>query len=139
MLVRCLRNRIDLLEDPAIRRHVEEHVHLESICLTIGECYQVFGIFFRAGVPWYLLCENSEDDYPIPFCFAFFELVDGSIGSGWCLSLSNSNVGNVAILPDQWASDERFLERLVDGEPDAISYFNELKAIEASRKHPRSA
>lgn len=130
MMVRCLKNKIVLLEDPAIRRHVEEYIHMESIGLAVGACYPVFGVSFRAGVPWYLLCEEINDDYPTPFCFAFFELVDRSISSGWSLSLGDSNVGSVSILPDRWAADKSFLERLIDGEPAAISYFKELKAIE---------
>lgn len=127
MLVRCLKNKIAQIEDSVMQMHVKECVHLEEIGLTIGECYRVFGVFFRNGIPWYLLCEESQDEYPKPSCSVFFELVDASVEPGWSLSLNNSNVGGVSILPDRWANDGSFLERLVDGEPDSVSYFNELK------------
>jgi len=133
MLVKCVENRILSLTDSAIRDHVKQYVHLKTIGLVIGRCYPVFGVSFRAGIPWYLICEDITDEYPIPFCSSFFDLLDGSFSSGWSLTLSQSNVGEVSILPDEWAMDERFLEKLVDGEPDAISYFNELKVIESNR------
>src|SRR3569832_118833 len=115
MLVRCSKNKVASLEDSAIRAHVEEHVHLESIDLTIGERYHVFGVFFRTGIPWFLICRQISDDYPVPYCSMFFERVEGSISAGWRLSLAQSNVGEVSILPERWAKDPRFLERLVDG------------------------
>jgi hypothetical protein len=132
MLVRCVENRVSSLTDAVIREHVKQHVHLEVIGLDVGRCYQVFGVSFRAGVPWYLICEDINDEYPTPYCSSFFELIDGSFGSGWSLTLSRSNVGEVSILPDEWAKDDRFLEKLVDGEPDAVSYFNNLKVTEAN-------
>jgi len=100
---------------------------LEAIGLEIGKCYQVFGISFRTGIPWYLICEDINDEYPTPFCSSFFEVVDGSLGSGWSFALSHPSVGENSILPDVWAKDGFFLEKLVNGEPDAVSYFNELK------------
>ena len=139
MLVKCLSNEISALRDDAIRAHVAEHVHMDSIDLMIGECYQVFGVCFRAGIPWYLLCIATTDDYPTPFCSAFFELIDAEITEGWCLCLSDSNVGSVSILPGRWASDSRFLEKLVDGNIEAVSYFNDLKLMEAGRSKRQSA
>ncbi len=137
MLVRCMKNKIASLDDPVIRAHVEQHVHMDSIELAIGNCYPVFGVIFRAGVVWYLLCEEITDNYPTPYCSAFFELIDGAISSGWSLSVADSNVGSVSVLPDRWAVDGRFLEKLVDGESDAVSYFNDLKAAEANRNRLR--
>lgn len=131
MLVQCVVTRVSSLRDAKIREHVADYVHSESIRLVVGRCYQVFGVCFRAGVPWYLICEDINDEYPTPFCASFFELIDGALDSGWSLTLSPySNVGDVSLLPDEWAKDDRYLERLVDGEPKAVSYFHSLKNAE---------
>ena len=134
MLVKCRKSDLTELENPEIRKHVQSHANVDTIGLTVGECYQVFGVMFRSGIPWYLLCAEPQDTYPIPFCFAFFDLIDGSISPGWTLSLSNSSVGSVSVLPARWANDERFLEKLVDGEHDAILFFDQLKIVEANYK-----
>ena len=132
MLVKCRTNELTQLENSEIRRHVQAHANVDQIELAVGECYQVFGIMFRSGIPWYLLCAEAEDTYPKPFCSAFFDIIDGLISPGWVLSLSNSNIGSVSIIPSQWANDERFLEKLVDGEQDAILVFNQIKFFEAN-------
>lgn len=128
MLVKCVKNKLSSLDKSQIARHISEHVHQDTIGFTIGVTYQVYGIIFRSGIPWFLLCENISDDYPIPVCYAFFELIDGSINSDWNITLSHCNVSNVSILPKKWAEDHYFMEKLVDGDTDAIMYFNNIKS-----------
>ena len=95
--------------------------------LLLAETTPFFGIAFRDDIPWYLICEDMDDDYPTPHCSIFFELVDATICEGWTLSLGPSNIGTTAILPREWASDAHFLERLIDGDDNAIGLFRELK------------
>lgn len=127
MIVKCITTSVESLPTVELRKHVKQHVHLAEIDLTIGQCYPVFGVQFRDGIPWFLLCENSNDDYPTPYCAALFELIDRNIAHNWQLSLSNSNVGAVAILPDQWAADPQFLEKLIERDGNAVSFFQSLK------------
>lgn len=127
MIVRCVENRVSSLAEATLREHVKRYVQLETLDLQVGKSYPVFGVCIREGVPWYLICEDANDEYPIPHCSSFFTLLDGRLEPGWSFTLTRSNVGECAILPDKWATDDRYLERLIDREPNAVSYFNDLK------------
>lgn len=127
---RCISNSINLIADENIKRHVQKYIHLSELDLRVGNEYTMYGIFFRDGVPWYLMCEQNDDDYPTPQCSEFFVLVDGRIPDGWVFSPYSANLASPAILPATWARDGRFLEKLVDGEPISIELFRKLKATD---------
>lgn len=129
LMVKCVENRLASLQSPEILEHASRYVHQDSVELVVGQRYPVFGVSFRDGIPWFLICESITDDYPTPHCSAFFELTDASIGVGWSLSLNQTNAGSISLLPDEWANDETFLEKLVDGDSAAVSHFNEMKAL----------
>ena len=134
MIAVCTANSILSIADPVLREHVREYVHLDEVGLVIGNHYPVFAVAFRDGVPWYLICEEINDDYPTPHCSAFLDLVDARVREDWMLSLSDTNVGKGALLPPEWASDGRYLEKLVDGDDDAIALFRRLKTRYGARK-----
>jgi hypothetical protein len=100
---------------------------LSEIGLRIGHLYPVYGVAFRDGVPWFLVCEEEDDSYPIPECSCFFDLVDARVDKNWVLSMQMTNVGSLSLLPKQWADDPSFLEKMVQGDSQAISVFSELK------------
>lgn len=127
MIVRCRTNVIEEIGDVDLRRHVREHVHLAEVDLTIGHCYPVLGVLFRDGVPWFLVCEDPKDEFPKTHCSTLFDIEEGDVPEGWQLSLESSNVGNSAILPREWAEDEQFLEKLVDGDAEASRVFHTIK------------
>jgi len=135
MLVKCIETKFKSIKDTAIQEHLNKYSTMGEIDLSIGLHYQVFGIFFRDGIPWYLICEEADDEYPRPNCSVFFELVDGSVSPGWSFSLNDSNVGKVSLLPDEWAADPSFLEKLVDEDAAAISRFNDIKVTEEKHTH----
>lgn len=127
MIAQCKSRTLNSITDAGLRDHVQQHVHLSDVDLVVGRSYHVFGVFFRDGVPWYLMCEEIDDDYPTPHCSAFFDLVDARLPEGWVLSFGSSNLGGTALLPSKWAEDGHFLERLVEGDAAAIAVFEELK------------
>jgi hypothetical protein len=129
MIAKCVRRSIDSIPDIALRDHVRQYVHLSEVNLNIGESYRVFGVSFRDGIPWFLVCEEPDDNYPKPHCYAFFEIGDAKLDPNWGLSLSQTNVGKYALLPIEWASDPSFLEKLVDGNVQAVQRFRELKSL----------
>lgn len=126
MLVKCIANRPTSLTDASVRQSFEKNVHLDRVELIVGHTYPVFGIVMRDGHPWFLVCEEPTDDHPKPHLAQFFEIIDGSIETGWWFCLE-SNIGGAALLPKPWAQDPAFLERLIDGELEALAYFRELK------------
>lgn len=126
MKCRCIRRSIAELS-PDDARHFGRHVHLDEVHLEIGREYLIFGVLLRDGRPWYLLCEEEDDDYLKPHFSELFELVDPRIPPDWSLALHNTNAGPFALLPTAWAADPAFLEKLVDGEPAAVAAFSRLR------------
>ncbi len=109
------------------QEHYKQYVRGQENYFSVGQEYPVYGVLFRQGVPWFLICERDNDKYPTPHFGVFFELADCQIPPYWSLALGPSNVGKVALLPDQWAKDSSFLERLVDEDQQAIADFFKLK------------
>lgn len=124
----CVSNTADAL-DPEALRSFRENVHQDSVDLVPGQIYPLWGVFFRKGVPWYLVCEDPSDSSPRPHLAALFQLVDGSVPAGWSYCVESSNLASPALLPTPWARDPRFLERLVDEEPGALAVFEEMKRL----------
>jgi len=126
MIARCIKKLVTDLE-PADAMHFQQNAHLDEVELVIGQEYLVLGTFFREGRPWFLICESDREEYPTPYYGAMFDLVDNRVPPGWSLAVGQLNVGSVALLPESWAADPRFLERLVDGEPAAIAVLEETR------------
>lgn len=124
MIVRCVLNKVSEILDPRIRQHVQESVHLENIGLTVGEEYHVIGLLVRFNFVWLYLCDEPNANYPKPYCSVFFQMVDSCIPVGWKLLPEESPI----IVPSAWAGYPQFLERLVDGDPDARAVFSEIKS-----------
>src|ERR1700749_4434661 len=118
MIIRCTNRVFDRLTDENAE-HVGEYVHMDELNLIVGQEYDVYGIILREGQIWYLICEEDSDEYPRPHFGKWFDLIDQRIPPGWSLTFENSNAGPVAFLPDTWAADASFLEKLVNGDEKA--------------------
>jgi len=127
MIIKCVGKSADHLEDRGALSNFRENVHLDELNLVIGQHYMVFGVVFRNRFPWYLICEYATDDYPVPHFSGFFELVDDRVPPEWAFRLGYTNVGEAALLPTYWARDPSYLEKLVDGLPEARTFFESLK------------
>lgn len=126
MRVRCTINKVrDLTASQ--REHFSRYAHLDRVGFNVGDLVPVFGVIVRDGLPWYLVCEDPQDEYPVPHFSAFFEVVEARVDPDWCLAMQ-TNVGDFAFLPPVWAVDPDYMEGLVDGHSDAIKYFEKLKA-----------
>lgn len=129
MLIECIGNAYEHLSCEYARQAYNKNIHQDEVCLEIGKKYIVYGIIFRdrEGFPWFLVCEDDEDEYPKPHLGAFFKIIDGDIPAAWAFSTECTNSGRIGILPKKWASDPYFMEKLVDGETEALNYFCQLK------------
>jgi hypothetical protein len=134
MKARCITNTLSSIIDPQLRAHIHEHVHQENIGLNLGETYWVHGVLFRSGVPWFYICDDVEAEYPKPYCSALFELLDSSIPFGWQLVPQLPTL----LVPTEWASFPHFLEQLVDGNPNAVTVFQNLRQRSATPDSPSS-
>jgi hypothetical protein len=126
MIGRCIKKVLADLA-PTDAEHVQRYVHLEEVDLVIGREYLILGVVFRDGHPWFLVCEDESEEYPKPHFAQLFTLVDNRIPPGWSLATEHLNVGPVAILPEKWAAESNFLEKLVDAEPGAVATFDAIK------------
>lgn len=140
MLIECIGNSPAHLSSKRARRAYERNIHQEEADLEIGRQYIVYGVVFMDGedLPWFLLCEEEDDEYPIPHLGSFFKIVDGEIPRGWEFTTEAKDFGNYGILPKRWARDPFFMEKLIDGDPDAVNHFRELIASSMGSKpeHP---
>jgi hypothetical protein len=128
MIVKCIANAKEAL-DRQFWSDVDDYLHQERANLVVGNTYTVFGLAFRGDRVWYLVCEDPDDGFPVLHLGAFFEPVDLRLPVGWALSLEPNNLGaGASLLPERWASDPTFMERLVDGTEDDHAYFHSLKA-----------
>ena len=130
MLVKCIGNSPEHLRDERTKQAYARNIHQERVWLEIGQTYLVYGVAFRDGenIPWFLICEDEDDEYPKPHLSAFFEIVDGKIPCDWAFTTTPNNAGEISFLPKRWAKDPCFLEKLDDEEIGAVEYFRELKA-----------
>jgi hypothetical protein len=120
MKVTCKYNTLAAIEDDSLRRHVERYIHQPEIDLVPGQQYEVFGVVFWDGVPWFYICEGPQSEYPVPSCAAFFQLDEMRVPDGWVLHWDGHSS---SLVPRWWAEMPNFLERLVDGETRAQQVF----------------
>jgi len=125
MLLNCIGNTTEGLTD-AQREHTRGHLNVSSVYLTRGETYVALGVVFRQGQPWFLVCEEDDAQYPTLHFNGFFEVTDARVPPGWSMSTQGGNFKAFALLPESWASNPRFMEPLVEGDPGAVAAFQDL-------------
>jgi hypothetical protein len=125
MLLECIINRV--VELPEVERSiVGQHVHLDTLHLVRGKRYVVYGIIFRAGLPWYLVVDDDDAEYPRPEFAGFFNVVDDAIPSGWRFMWRCGPWPDGALLPSEWCASGYF-EALLDGGPNEVALFKAKK------------
>ncbi len=127
MIVRCIGNSPTIITGEDAAKNFAESVNLDEIGLTIGQDYMVYGVILSGGFPWFLVTEEPGDEYPVPHFGQFFEVVDDRVPPDWSLHMAGGNTGGPAILPTAWARNPAFLEKLVDGVPEAVASFGRMK------------
>lgn len=103
----------------------------ENENLVLGKEYLVHGIVFWDSIPFYYIYENEKDDYPVPYCFDFFEVVDPTPSKYWELSVDISHTGNVQsfLVFKEWADDVSLYERLLEDDISATKIFSRYRAL----------
>jgi len=127
MIVECIANRAGRFLNEAERKHYEENVHVDVLNLRIGQRYVVYGIVLISGFPWYLICEEQSDGYPIPQFAGLFTVIDSRVSSHWAFKWRDGNWAEGAFIPLDWHAPN-FFEELVDGVADAQERFKRARA-----------
>lgn len=126
----CIANTIKSLTSELDKKAFSENIFQNEVCLEIGKEYKIFGICFRDGIsiPWYLVCEEHDSDYPKPHLASFFKISKTAIPSGWEFCPTSNNLGDCGFFPKEWARDPSFMEKLIDEDVSAVDYFKKLKS-----------
>lgn len=136
MLLECTANRIGDLSEIE-RAHVSQHVHSDDLHLVRGRRYVVYGVVLRSGLPWYLVVDDDDAEYPKPQFAGFFNVIDEAIPSGWRFQWRCGPWPDGALLPSEWCKP-RFFEALLDGEPNEVAIFKAEKAeIDSRSQRPQ--
>jgi hypothetical protein len=107
--------------------------------IEIGKEYSVYGIVFWESVPWYYICEDESYEYPVPYFAGFFRIVDTVLPSDFRLVWYLDDIHQAYILPEEWADDRMFYEKLLDGnEPERILFRKMKMRIDSESRGDRS-
>lgn len=98
--------------------------------LTVGREYAVYSIFIRSAGCWYLVIDDNDLTYPMPYPAALFEITNDKLGPDWRFRVTPDNVDHVAIVSfSEWAHDTHFYDKLVRRETNAMSAFEHARQL----------
>lgn len=84
--------------------------------------------FSSFGVHIYITDDDFVDG-PRQYPLHLFEITDGKVPSSWSLARDVKDGEQQQMLaPAKWLAEPWFFERLVDGEPEAVRLFKEIKS-----------
>jgi len=124
MIARCIFNDISSLLDPTVFRRLSESIRLDGpdSDLVIGTHYPIQAIETRKDRSLWIYLHTAEmNDYPYPYPVEFFLITNSTIPENWKFSPSTT-LFRIAF--PEWAEDDHFFERLVDGDPKTIEIYN---------------
>ena len=123
MKVRCIANTAGALPRGVIDERLgygPDH----RFPLTVGAEYVVYAVTTAPGGLWFYLADDDFTSYPVFRPSQLFELVDDRLSSSWRAATRGPVGENDWLFAfEEWAGDPSFYERLVDGEPEAVSVF----------------
>lgn len=135
MIVRCTARTGDVL--PSMSR--DSSVGIDGSTefpVTVGRSYLVFAMTIYLGVAWYYIMDDDGHAWPTWVPAPLFEVVDGSLPASWRVGyfhFGREDQYPIVSFPE-WAEDQQFYERLVDGDATAVRIFSERKReIEMTR------
>ncbi|NLG02111.1 MAG: hypothetical protein GX565_18450 [Lentisphaerae bacterium] len=134
MLVRCITNIVDKLPASAVKARLRQSIHREGPDedLIVGQTYPVLAIarWQDGGIRVYLHTV-ADNDHPYPYPVEMFEVVDASLPPEWTLGFGQYPDGTTIerIGFPEWVKDDRFYEKLVDGDDATIAVYRHQRNI----------
>jgi len=133
MLVRCIKNKFADFEEGPLKNSLRKVIHMdehEEVGLKVGRTYIVYSInlnFLIENMPFYYICDDEQSPYPVPKAASFFEIIDSKPSQYWSFIFESGARGRYGLFLPEWANDQGFYERLVDGEQKEKEIFLRYK------------
>ena len=134
MKIRCIANKLSDIKDESLLKYLRKHIHLDDdaeLHLSVSRVYNVYGIVFWDGCPWYYICEDDSDIYPRPKSANFFEVIDDRLPACWVLEYRHDLEGKChsSLVFKEWANNELFYEKLIEEEPFEVEIFMKYRKL----------
>ncbi len=136
MKVKCIINKLSRIKSLKIKEWLKpDYINLDDDeiigGLEIGKVYTVYGITFWDNTPFFYICDGEYDDYPTPEYSGLFEIVDERLSKYFLLSsvLLEDNQANTSLVFNEWAKNQYFYEKLLDGEENEVAIFEKYKKL----------
>ena len=127
MRVVCIKNEVAAVSEAEVRERLQRSVHLEGPMtdLAVGRDYAVQALEEHGGGLWLYVHTVAVNDYPYPYPAEMLDLRDATVPAGWsiCLQPQRGNAVCKRVTFSAWAGDDRFYERLTDGDPETVSIY----------------
>lgn len=132
MDVKCIANNIDQIDNSDARNRLAESIHLQEgdSSLTIGKTYAVAALVkWNNGGLYVYLHSIEESNHPYPYPIEFFAVTNSIFPANWIVGTDPDQTGDfeIRISFPEWANDEGFFERLLDGDEGAREIYEEQK------------
>lgn len=128
MIVRAVATTGDVL--PVLSRDSSVGVDGDTeFPVTVGRTYAVFAVTIFLGLAWYYILDDDGNSWPTWIPAPLFDVIDGGLPASWKIGyfkFSRENQYPILSFPE-WADDQTFYERLVDGEATATQVFNDRR------------
>jgi len=132
MRVKCIVNALEQLADTGVKARLANSIHLDGPDenLVIGNTYEVLALD-RAddgGLRVYLH-SVERGDHPYPYPLEMFNIEDSTFPENWVIGFAQNQYGSTMkrISFPEWASDDRFFEKLVDGDQITLGQYRKQK------------
>lgn len=127
MIVKCITNNISFVTNKDAAERVKQWVNSEGVYndLVTGKEYSVQNVEYFGGGLFYYLQSVEVSEHPYPYVAEFFETIDSSFPPSWEVSFNIENERRrfKRITFSEWANDDLFFEKLIDGESEYVSIY----------------
>ncbi len=131
MIVRCIGKDISFLSSEAARTRILSWTDSAGCYsdLNIGQVFSVQAVENLDDGLFFYLHTLEESEHPYPYAAEFFQLLDTSFPRSWETSVDGDGQGGLKrITFSEWAKDDVFYEKLVDGEQQSVETYIKKRA-----------
>lgn len=141
MVVKCIKNKIsDFINNKKMYNNlIQLYNDIDKIFyIKLEEYYVVYAIEVDNIDYNFFICLDSSDEYPVPYYYSFFEIIDSRFSKYWItdsdsVSWDTTNKKKlisetIVSFPEWKMSNGLFYEQLIDGNAYEVELFKRYKA-----------